>query len=77
MRIKKGEEMNSSMLEDLSEEECTKILLAGLKHNNPELRVTEVYENDTLIYAQVYDQENSNLVFEVKVKGFENLDIRR
>ena len=64
-------------IDDLSEEECSQLLLEGLKHNNPELRITEVYQNNSLIYAEVFDPENSNIVFEIKVKGFDNLRVER
>ena len=71
--------MTSKELEDLSEEECSLLLLEGLANgaDKDKLQITKVFNEGKLIYALVFDIEENKKFFEIKTNEYPNIRIEK
>ena len=71
--------MINKELENLSEEECSLLLLEGLANgaDKDKLQITKVFNEDRLIYALVFDLEENKNLFEIKTNEYPNIRIER
>ena len=69
----------NEMLDNMTEEEASLVLLEGLKQgpDGDKLIITKVFDKDKLIYAQVFDTEKNEVFFEIKTQNYENIRIER
>lgn len=71
--------MINKELENLSEEECSLLLLEGLANgaDKDKLQITKVFNEGRLIYALVFDLEENKNLFEIKTHEYPNMRIER
>lgn len=71
--------MINKELENLSEEECSLLLLEGLANgaDKDKLQITKVFNEGRLIYALVFDLEENKNLFEIKTHEYPNIRIER
>lgn len=71
--------MINKELENLSEEECSLLLLEGLANGDDKdkLQITKVFNEGKLIYALVFDLEENKNLFEIKTNEYPNIRVER
>lgn len=69
----------NKILENMTEEEASLALLEGLKQgpDGDKLLITKVFNNEKLIYAQIFDTEKNKIFLEIKTQDYENIRIER